>query len=354
MAKVPNAKNQLKDYMDSRKPVAYFPEGDTFDIPNHSGLLANTDALADLNAMYARLAFANTFTADNTFPNIILDVDTIAEGMQIKSYANLSPKVGFLNGLTLAEMADFGLARTSGHFFSDAVDGDFTIRNLTSGKKILLGFGSGASSIELLPATSSAFGMSIKGTSTAGTLNLIKFIDGSTQIGEVTKILGFFGFSFPTSQGGFFGASNGDMFLLMSSATNTYSANTHSWQLGGLAGTNLGTWNSTALTIETELDHDGSKIGFYGVTTASRPSAYTQTYSTASRTHSNMTSADLTDSTGGTIGTDLQPNGVGDSVIDDNFASVVDQMNKIRADIINVKQVLNSSIDDDQSQGLKQ
>lgn len=44
------------------------------------------------------------------------------------------------------------------------------------------------------------------------------------------------------------------------------------------------------------------KLGFFDVAPIVRVSAYTQTYSTASKTHSNFTAASLTDSTGGTAG----------------------------------------------------
>lgn len=39
----PNARNILKDYMASRKPTAYYPEGDTFNVPNHSGIASHRE-----------------------------------------------------------------------------------------------------------------------------------------------------------------------------------------------------------------------------------------------------------------------------------------------------------------------
>lgn len=99
-----------------------------------------------------------------------------------------------------------------------------------------------------------------------------------------------------------------------------------------------------------------TSIGFFNVTPAARPSAYTQTYSTATKTHSNLTSATLTDSTGGTANTTLVDVGIvfNQAAINDNFADVAAQINALIVDITNVKGVLNSVIDDDQILGLKQ
>lgn len=74
--KVPNARNVLKDYMASRKPTAYYPEGDTFDIPNHSGILSNKDFLEKADARYALASggpylplAGGTLTGDVTLTN---------------------------------------------------------------------------------------------------------------------------------------------------------------------------------------------------------------------------------------------------------------------------------------------
>lgn len=134
-----------------------------------------------------------------------------------------------------------------------------------------------------------------------------------------------------------------------------------------------------------DLVHTGTNVGVYGVTAAARPAAYTQTYTTATRIHSNPTASTLTDNTGGTannvlaaIAGDLDAtmvpiNGSGMTtaqeseydtmvaamntklgVIADNFADVADEVNKLIADVANTKQVLNQAIDDDQIQGFKQ
>lgn len=83
-------------------------------------------------------------------------------------------------------------------------------------------------------------------------------------------------------------------------------------------------------TIPGVITHTGTAVGFYGTTPAARPSAYTQTYSTATRTQAALTSA--------------------------NAASAPTQAeyDALRADLINVKQVLNQVLDDLQTLGLLQ
>lgn len=120
------------------------------------------------------------------------------------------------------------------------------------------------------------------------------------------------------------------------------------------------------------LNHDGSNVGFYGVTPAARPTAYTQTYLTATRTHSNLTASTLTDSSGGTANTTIQaltdPADLpltADALRDDlvanlipelrnNYADLAAQVNALIVDLANAKQVLNQVVDDMQSNGLLQ
>lgn len=124
--------------------------------------------------------------------------------------------------------------------------------------------------------------------------------------------------------------------------------------------------------INGDLNHDGSNVGFYGVTPAARPTAYTQTYSTATRTHSNPTASTLTDSSGGTANTTVQAltdpadaPASADALRDDlvanlipelrnNFADLAAQVNALIVDIANAKQVLNQVVDDLQTNGLLQ
>lgn len=108
--------------------------------------------------------------------------------------------------------------------------------------------------------------------------------------------------------------------------------------------------------ISGDLEHTGSGIGFYGVTPTARPTAYLQTYSTASRTHSNLTSSGITTTFSGISDTTIVTiSGTSDDTnINNNFLDLVTEINNLRIDLINVKNVLNQSIDDDQLQGLKQ
>lgn len=94
------------------------------------------------------------------------------------------------------------------------------------------------------------------------------------------------------------------------------------------------------------LNHDGSTVGLYGVTPAARPSAYTQTYATATRTHSNPTASAVAT----TAATSTSPFGYAEAQAN----AIVAAVNALIVDVANVKQVLNSVIDDDQTLGLKQ
>jgi len=90
---------------------------------------------------------------------------------------------------------------------------------------------------------------------------------------------------------------------------------------------------------------DGSKLGFYGVTAVVRPTAYTQTYSTASRTHAAYTS---------------DPESSAYTGAADGEAKLVD-LNALRVAYENLRvayestsQVLNQLLDDLQANGLLQ
>lgn len=108
------------------------------------------------------------------------------------------------------------------------------------------------------------------------------------------------------------------------------------------------------IEINGDLNHDGSKVGFYGVTPASRPGAYTQTYSTANKTHAAPTAATLTVADG--AGTN--DNTIGEITADASVIAAVqeiaDEINKLVADVADVKQLANSIIDDLQTLGLLQ
>jgi len=113
---------------------------------------------------------------------------------------------------------------------------------------------------------------------------------------------------------------------------------------------------ATQFNVNAYFQHTGTQVGFYNVASVTRPSAYTQTYATATKTHSNLTSATLTDSSGGTANTTVAAvAGSGDDTnINNNFADVTAQINALRVDLVNLKGVVNSVIDDGQALGLLQ
>lgn len=99
--------------------------------------------------------------------------------------------------------------------------------------------------------------------------------------------------------------------------------------------------------IDGALNHDGTTAGFFNVTPVTRPTAYTQTYATADKTHANATSADLAT----TATTTTTPFGFATQAQGDNIAT---QFNALRADVLDAKQLINSVIDDLQALGLLQ
>jgi len=106
-------------------------------------------------------------------------------------------------------------------------------------------------------------------------------------------------------------------------------ANAINFAINTSTGTKIGTGNT-------------QKIWFWNATPVVQPWAYTQTYSTATRTHANLTSSDIGAFTGGIIG-------FLDAAERDNLRT---QINALRADVTNLKQVVNALIDDHQSIGL--
>lgn len=107
-----------------------------------------------------------------------------------------------------------------------------------------------------------------------------------------------------------------------------------------------GSFNCDDAEIDGALNHDGSTVGFYGVAPVARPAAYTQTYSTSTRTHSLFTN-----NTVSWISTNSSPWGYQSQAQAD---SIPTELNNLRADVANVKNVLNQVIDDLQSVGLMQ
>jgi len=96
----------------------------------------------------------------------------------------------------------------------------------------------------------------------------------------------------------------------------------------------------------------GEKIGFWNATPVARQSAYTQTYATADKTHANPTAATLTVADG--AGTNDNTIGAitADASVIAAVQEIVDEVNKLIADVADVKQLVNSVIDDFQTIGL--
>jgi hypothetical protein len=108
------------------------------------------------------------------------------------------------------------------------------------------------------------------------------------------------------------------------------------------------------IELDAALNHDGTTVGFYGVTPTTRPTAYTQTYSTADKTHAAPTAATLTVSDG--AGTNDNTIGAitADASVIAAVQEIADEINKLVADVADVKQVVNSIIDDLHSHGVAQ
>lgn len=117
-----------------------------------------------------------------------------------------------------------------------------------------------------------------------------------------------------------------------------------------ILGTTTGTKIGTATT---------QKIGFYNATPIVRPTAYTQTYSTADKTVAAQTAAALTNNTGGTVSTTLAAITAGAAytqadmlAVKNALASLADQFNKLRNDHLDTTNAVNAIIDDLQALGL--
>ena len=87
-----------------------------------------------------------------------------------------------------------------------------------------------------------------------------------------------------------------------------------------------------------------AQLGFYGVSPVAKPSAYTQTYAVADKTHAAMTSSNMPAGGAGTAAGGWDTAANRDTAIAD-FA-------ELRADVIDLKQLVNSLIDDLQALGL--
>jgi hypothetical protein len=133
------------------------------------------------------------------------------------------------------------------------------------------------------------------------------------------------------------------LLTLSSGITNTGGAFTISAQASpySLA---LRTGTTTAIKIEGTTS---PALGFYGVTPVTRPSAYTQTYSTAAKTNPNMTASTVST----TASTNVAPYGYTTSAQAD---AIVTTLNALITDVTDLKKLVNSIIDDGQALGLLQ
>jgi hypothetical protein len=115
-----------------------------------------------------------------------------------------------------------------------------------------------------------------------------------------------------------------------------------------------------------------SQIGFYNIGPVARPSAFTQTFATSSATCAALTSATLTDNSGGAANatvealtdpadTPITADALRDDLVANiipqlrnNFADLTAQINALRVDLDNAKKNITKIIDDGQSLGLLQ
>lgn len=109
-------------------------------------------------------------------------------------------------------------------------------------------------------------------------------------------------------------------------------------------GTSTGTKIGTATT---------QKIGFYNAVPIVQPSAYTQTFATADKTHAAITATTLTHGVGTADGTvDDVGAAFNQTTLNNNFKECTDRINKLIADHADLAQLSNAIIDDLQALGL--
>lgn len=110
---------------------------------------------------------------------------------------------------------------------------------------------------------------------------------------------------------------------------------------------------SDTITVGTQIKVNGvlkiqansTGLGFFAVTPVARAAAYTQTYATATRTHNNVTSSAVV-----TTAATLAAYGFTQAQAD----AIPVAINAVAADLLNLKQLVNSLIDDGQAYGLQQ
>lgn len=106
-------------------------------------------------------------------------------------------------------------------------------------------------------------------------------------------------------------------------------------------GSNIIVATTTGTVIGTSTTQ---KLAFFNATPVAQPSAYTQTYSTADKTHANPTATSVTT----TSSTSTSPFGYTQAQAD----AIVTAINALIVDVADVKALANSIIDDLQALGL--
>lgn len=218
---------------------------------------------------------------------------------------------------------------------NQTISGDLTV----SGGDVDCGSSGAAGTVDIFPATASKGKVSLTAANSTG--DTTTTIVNAEQAGART-------YTIPDA-----GASSS--FVMLAGEQTLSGAKTFT---GGVVVTTagvtitdvnvaLGTTTGTKIGTATS-----QKLAFYNSAPVVQPGAYTQTYATADKTHANLTAAALTVADGagtndGTIGAIT-----GDASVIAAVQELAAQVNKLVTDLTDVKQLVNSVIDDLQSLGL--
>ena len=141
-------------------------------------------------------------------------------------------------------------------------------------------------------------------------------------------------------------------FTLTGGATSVWSVSSGDLRLDSAAVLNLGTTAATSV----QVGRSGQSVGFFGISAVTRPTAYTQTFVTADKTHANLTLATLTDSSGGTAADTIAAiTGGGancENATKNAIATFAREQARTIVDLTDLKSLVNSVIDDLQALGL--
>lgn len=116
------------------------------------------------------------------------------------------------------------------------------------------------------------------------------------------------------------------------------------------AGANGDVYVGASSAVNVNISRSSGKVGFFGVTAVVRPGAYTQTYSTATRTNP----AALTDSTTGAASGTLAAITSAANAGSADVGPVKDALASLAAKVKALQELLNALIDDGQALGLAQ